>query len=293
MMQKMSLIILLLSALAQASFGAKASGLSKASRHPDLIKITQARFYYNDHQYAQAIAQYNTVPKSSDFWLLAVEERAHTFGKMGQYEKAIADFTTIFSPLFVNSATPEAYFTAALVHLRLCQYSQVYDVISNFKNNMGPRSEALSDLADRKSDRFVEQVVSDVRAKGMASATYLKVANKLPLNFQYDTKMNELMKLSVFDKKTKNLIVQKMAELAKQDLADIRLNIDKLGLVEAEMMQRLHFLDGRDKSDRPVSGRFKSDSNQLVFPFNDELWLDEIDSYQVKAKACPRVKAGA
>lgn len=61
--------------------------------------------------------------------------------------------------------------------------------------------------------------------------------------------------------------------------------ITKLQLVEVEAIQYVHVTDPRQA--RPTISKVTKTSNQLSFPESDEVWLDEIDSYQVQAKGCP------
>jgi hypothetical protein len=64
-------------------------------------------------------------------------------------------------------------------------------------------------------------------------------------------------------------------------------------LVEAEIMQRLHLVENNKDDKRRKAGRFNKDKNQVEFPFNGEIWIDELDAYQVQAQKCPTLGKGA
>jgi hypothetical protein len=81
--------------------------------------------------------------------------------------------------------------------------------------------------------------------------------------------------------------------MAKSDLQDVETNLNKLQLVEAEIMQRLHLVEGSKDDKRRKAGNFNKDKNQVEFPFNGEIWIDELDAYQVQAKECPTLGKGA
>lgn len=72
---------------------------------------------------------------------------------------------------------------------------------------------------------------------------------------------------------------------AKAKVKEYSQTISKLQLAEVEAIQYVHTADP-DKS-RPTLSKISKNSRQLSFPESDEVWLDEIDAYQVQAKGCP------
>lgn len=60
--------------------------------------------------------------------------------------------------------------------------------------------------------------------------------------------------------------------------------ISKLQLTEVEAIQYVH---ATDPGERPTLSKISKNSRQLSFPESEEVWLDEIDAYQVQAKGCP------
>lgn len=65
--------------------------------------------------------------------------------------------------------------------------------------------------------------------------------------------------------------------------------ISKLQLVEVEAIQHVYTTEN---GKRPVISKVTKNSSQLSFPESDEVWVDEIDSYQVQAKGCPNSAQG-
>ena len=254
-----------------------ASARAEAS---DLDLLNRARSQYAKGQYQAAVATYSSVPKTSDYWVRAIEERAHTFGKMGSYDKALADVTTLQTQLFEDSTTPELYFTAALTHLKLCQYKKVYETIDRFKGKMRPRIEALEALAQQKNREFVIEVGS--RTQLDSALSYAKETSQLPLLFHRDLGVRQISRSKAFER-----LPARLAQLAAEDLAQIRTNLGRLQLIEAEVMQRLHLIQAKKDKERPRIGTFESNGDQLQFPFDGEIWIDELDAYQVKAETCP------
>jgi hypothetical protein len=267
---------------------------NKAGLNTDRLQILRARAFYQNRQFDKAINQYSQLPKNSDLWITAVEERAHTYGKMGHYEKAIADFTTLFSPVFIDFISPEAFFTKSLTQLRLCQFAGVYETLEQFKKLSLPKIEALEKVENRQADDVILAAVNSLQTKGLNTNSYAALANQLPRNFHLHYEIQNLITSNKGEINSSQLkkISQKLSQLAKEDLADIRVNLNKLKLVEAEIMQRLHIVENFKKDKRNRQGKFTKKSGQIEFPFNGEIWLDELDSYLGQASLCPNKVKG-
>lgn len=74
---------------------------------------------------------------------------------------------------------------------------------------------------------------------------------------------------------------------ASAKVADYSSTISKLQLVEVEAIQHVYTTEN---GKRPIISKVTKNSRQLSFPESDEVWLDEIDSYQVQAKGCPQAQ---
>jgi tetratricopeptide (TPR) repeat protein len=75
-------------------------------------------------------------------------------------------------------------------------------------------------------------------------------------------------------------------------LKSVQETIQKLNVVEAEAIQRLYMEDETLKTMKGKAPRITKKGDQLSFPIgNDsqEVWLDEVDNYQVHVKGCPSV----
>ncbi|MCB0361147.1 MAG: hypothetical protein KDD35_00405, partial [Bdellovibrionales bacterium] len=270
----------------------QAENFIQAGLNPDPLLITQARAYYQNKDYEKAIEAYSQIPQSSDYWLTAREERAHTQGRLGQYEKAIADFTTLFSPVFQDSIHPEVYFTASLTYLRLCQYSKVVALLNEFKKKMKIRVSQLTELKDGKSDALAMKAVDSLKNKEYNLVSYAQWASSLPRAFHQDFIIrDQIVKFPSSQLSPK--IKARLSQLAQQDLDDIKTVLTKLQLVDAEVMQRIHLAEQVKNNRRQSMGTFNAGKDQLYFPFNGEVWIDELDAYQVQSKSCPNQGGGA
>jgi tetratricopeptide (TPR) repeat protein len=250
----------------------------------DRATLNKARALYGKGDYAAAVKKYSEIKQDSDYFATAVEERAHTHGKAGEYNKALGDLTTLFSPVFEKTTGPEAYFTGALTHFRLCQYKQVIETMAKFKTNMRERVVALSALSEGVASPALAEAASALRTN-YSSLSYAKNAHLLPNLFHLDKAAKAAIKSG-----NNMALTRAVAKMANEDLKEIAANTKKLHLVEAEIMQRLNLAESRKDNDRNRMGKFKRDDGQLVFPYNGEVWIDELDAYQVQAENCPKGK---
>lgn len=86
-----------------------------------------------------------------------------------------------------------------------------------------------------------------------------------------------------------NIVKLRLKSLAARDVKDTESILRKMHLIEVEATSRIyseqHLADAK-KTSAPIH----RDANTLVFPDDDkDIWLDELNSYQVDAKGCPAV----
>lgn len=82
----------------------------------------------------------------------------------------------------------------------------------------------------------------------------------------------------------------RLAALAQSELREYKLMIQKLHIVEAEVIQRLH-LDENIKGQRTnLENPVAKSSEVMTFPVTKEVWLDELDSYHAEVKDCPKLE---
>ena len=78
---------------------------------------------------------------------------------------------------------------------------------------------------------------------------------------------------------------------AARSLKEVTSTIQKLNLVEAEAIQRL-YMDDNLKAHMPAPSKITKASDELSFPIasgeEKEVWMDEVDNYQVRVSGCPK-----
>lgn len=81
---------------------------------------------------------------------------------------------------------------------------------------------------------------------------------------------------------------KRVRALAQEELKEISQILQKMQLVEAESIQRLYSyqqLQANFKGD--YKDTLKKQGDVMVFEADEEVWLDELDKYQVEVKGCP------
>lgn len=268
----------------------------------DILEMNIGRLYFQLGRLDEAIESFDKVKKSSDFWLEAQEEKAHAFGRQREFNKVISTLMTVEAPMFDGQVGPEPYFVSALTSYKICDYTAIFKVSDLYKKRFKPRVHALVELADNGTSDHLQAAITHLEAGDLSIQSVGGDAKFLPRNFWHDeTIKNNLLKAkqsakssagsgegaSVQVQANRSLISSRVVALARQELKEIQDVTQKLNILEADVIQRIHAFEKSNK-DRPVQGELASSSSDtLVFPQTDETWVDELDSYQAQIKGCP------
>ena len=257
------------------------------------VYLTLGRAYYQISSFDKAIESYNKVDKDSDFWLESIEEKAWSYASLSKEEEALAQLSTLMTPLFDQVIGPEPYFLKALSQLRICDYYGVLKTTHHFKTRYIERVEKLQTLV--KQQGFIKETdelirvslegrsVTDLLTKKLVSFPYMFHRDKFLQS--YFSQLKKLRKKGSLVKK----INERLVYLAKSNLKEIEKYIQLIQVVEAEVIQRVHIATSPD--DTYKNDISKKGSEWLNFPVSDEeVWVDEIDKFKVQIKTCPNKK---
>ncbi len=264
----------------------------------DILQMDIGRIYFQMGDLDRAIEAYEGISKKSEFWLEAQEERAHAYGRQKNYDKVISVLTTVMSPVFDGEIGPEPYFVAGITYFKICDYGAIFKISDQYKTRFKPRVHALAELLNKGTSPQLETVLNRLDQKDYTLQTVSSEGRVLPRNFLRDG----LIKTRIADRKLalkngeatkadalRRLTVSRMMELTKLELNEIQDTTQKLNILEAEIIQRIHNFE--NNKNRPVQGDLaKSSANVLTFPVNDESWIDELDSFRAQVKGCPESK---
>lgn len=257
----------------------------------DQIELTRGRILFQSEKFEEAIEAYQKVPKSSEFWFEAMEEEIWSYIRIQEHDKATAKLATLFNPVFSTWVGPETYFAANYNALKICDYNNIFKNGKNFKSRHKNRIKALEQLAQSGDSPQVDSVISKMTQKKLSFNHLAKESASLPRFFWRDEFLRELGQAAKIDI-TK--VKQRFKALAKAELSDYSTVIQKLQIIEAEVIQRM-YLDDNLKGDRPeLEVTSSKDPNVLNFPYDEdsqkgELWIDEVDRLKANVQSCPKL----
>jgi hypothetical protein len=86
----------------------------------------------------------------------------------------------------------------------------------------------------------------------------------------------------------RQLAISRARQLATREIAEYRGILNKMHVIEAEAIQRLH-IDDDLRGERSRLAKETYGDDVLVFPYNsDEVWFDELDNYRAQVRDCPK-----
>lgn len=252
----------------------------------DKDKMNKARELYEKGKLDAAVNIYSKIQPSSDFWLEALEERAWARTRQGKYEEALADLQSITSPVWAPQVGPETYMLSTFVSLKICAYKDVIKKIDIFKKRMLPRVEILQSLIDQPIPEATWKALAKLKKSTLTMSSLGQDADQFPRYFYRDKELISLVK-----KGSRKKAEARMKALAKSDLVEIETNLKKMKIIDIELIQNVLTLD-KDQTTQAKNLKFAAaDKNKtMTFPVRaneDEVWIDEVGNFQVKAENCP------
>jgi len=281
----------------------------------DEVLMAAARMLYQDNKLDLAMKYYDKVSKSSDYWLEALEERAWIFARLNNFERTLGEMKTILSPTFAAQVGPESYFLATLANLKICDYASIFEVLKNFKARNQTRITEIQKLADTGHNQTSDLALAKLEKGVETWADLGSDLDKVPRFVNRDEILNRAIarqrmahlqrieigslasqnpyysNLAIYtintSKEMERAAPHRLKVLAGIDLAEIKKNLMKLQLVDAEAVHRMHV--GQSYAEKIKGGLDRPQIKDAIeFPYDDkEIWLDEIGHYQVSAKGCP------
>lgn len=295
----------------------------------ELIYITAARLLYQQGFLDAAIRYDNQVTKGSDYWFEAQEEAAWAEMRKGQVGKALAITTSLQHPTLKQEVGPESVFLHSLVNLKVCNYPEVITTLKTYKERFRPRVIALQKLTTESESKAIAGLLNQAakeeltpvkvgylsaevpRAAGFDRAlrhdgflyglvrNEAKVAGDLfALSLQkgsqvgFQGKFEQLkQKIQSREQSLKSTFTGRVKELARAEVKEISVLLQKMHIVEAEVIQQTGLANrivaasqkaGQDKDKSKAKVSVASD--EVVFDGDGEVWFDELTHYKMDVK---------
>src|SRR5690606_40574222 len=122
---------------------------------------------------------------------------------------------------------------AALTNLNICNYSKIFDVTKKFKEVFQPRRESLQQIAEKGTNSALKELQSKLREKPLNFETAGSLMKRLPRYLIQDRVANG----------DKSKLATRARVLAETELKEIDDVTNKLHIVEAELIHRVHLAD--------------------------------------------------
>ncbi|MEK6556099.1 MAG: hypothetical protein AABZ31_12715 [Bdellovibrionota bacterium] len=299
----------------------------------DLINLTAARLLYQRGYLDAAIRYDNMISRSSDYWFTAQEEAAWAQIRKGAAGPALAITNSLMHDKLSRDVSAETIFLHSLVNLKICNYPEVAKALTAFNTRFRPRvielqkvidggeeakaaSNAALALAENKEltpvrigrnsailprdtglDRQLKMdgvlhgvLKAQAEAAGKLYTASLGSGSQVGFQAEYETLKRTLESrqqtaAAAFD--------ARLRELAQTEVKDIGYLLQKMHIVEAEVIQQTGLAKriAADTAEKPKSvAKVKFDKikkDQIRFSGDQEIWFDELNHYKVQvSKSC-------
>lgn len=301
-----------------------------------LMDITAARMLFERGFLDASIEYYKKVPKSSEYWWDAQEEMGWAYIRKGEPQNTLAVTQGLLRPEFMALVGPETVFLRSLAELKICDYPAVMKTIGIFRDRFRPKAVALLGFTNGEKDDVLKQFVDQMTIKEKTLRDLGKMGSELPRFITRDeTFLNrvrvyrqlkqeadlasklysrsltggtaevgfqapiEIIRNQVESraKLAQNSAYEQVKKLAQRELDEIRKLLDKMHIVEAELLQQVSQVDRviADSSKKVEVKKGTTGSNArdtIWFVHDGEFWFDEISNFQVTVtKGCQARKA--
>jgi len=110
-------------------------GAAKISaQEKDRVQLSLGRVLYQSKDFDGALDSYMAIKPGAPAWFEDLEERAWTNMQLDRPEEALSQLKTLLSPLFKDRVSAEPYFLTSLAQLRVCDYSNLFKTVNQFKD---------------------------------------------------------------------------------------------------------------------------------------------------------------
>lgn len=313
------------------AIGEGVSGVEDTERMHDLAWLSLARVYYTASNrtdpetgertvdgtlLGNAVASWNEIERSSEYWLDALFEESWAFFLADEYSRAMGNIHTLYSPYFNDAYYPEALVLKAVIFFSACQVDNAEAMISQFHERYDPVQVELQSTLEQFEDNqaffdFLQRVRAgeanslSPRIRGIVSSAlsdrtllrhleYVRLLeaeearlNQSPQEFQGSSLGSRILQ-DIFV--AKSFAVDQTGDLARgrynrliNELLELMNQVDTVEL-EIATYQRGQLSQEMQEQQTQVarSGglEVQVDEEHQMWPFDGEYWRDELGFYR-------------
>lgn len=293
------------------------SGRDKGPRFAEMVTLNTARTYYGAGNLARAIQYYAMVPRDSEFWPQAQFERAWAHFRADDFNGALATLISLDTPFFEEWYFPDADLLRIYSMFWMCKFPQADGELNAFKERWKPTHAALKGWVGKdeeatfalvrtfaesgdpgpvpeavlrpwgSEDRMLAAIaavgsVEDelARMKGAAANPFTERAQEW-LNARRDALV----------KKEGGRVLERIRAQEAELGADLG-NAEIFGLdilrMKTQLYEQAATIGKMPNAARTVSRKERVRKGWREWPFEGEIWADELGYYRVETMPeCP------
>lgn len=303
----------------------------------DLMNMTAARMLFENGYMDAAVKYYKKIPTKSEFWIEAQEEMGWSYLRKGEPQNTLAATEGLLIPELQYIVGAETLFLRSLGQLKVCDYPGVLKTLSTFRERLKPKTAEMLALIQNIDTPATKEFVAKMKKQRLKPTALGALAAKLPRLVTRDESLynsivleRELEReseiamgiygrslanatskvgfqgdLEIFKKSieaqvnaARNASFARIKALASEEVADIQRLVQKMHIVEAEVLQQALsaqkvILASKDAKALEKKGTTVAEAkDQISFPVEDgQVWFDEIGKYKVDViKGCQALK---
>jgi hypothetical protein len=296
--------------------GLRAIESSGSEENSQQARLALARTLLQHGQSAEALAFYKNVAKNRKNRLAVLGEQSYAEYANGEYQEALGKTVAMETPSFQYGFAPDVHLVEIMSRKALCDFGGAEDGVKRFNDRYAPELAALDHILARKLEaaEFYEELVNAAEAeKPMRYQRFLlQLSNVMENQKTMNAALSELEKLDQLGTHQKSLerpenwdgFTAAMRARWTARAQELRRGSAKAALEEvAYLAQRLRGtfaqvelldLDISTAASKnynlqsalnfPVAKQDeeKLDEHRMRWPFDEELWEDEIDFMKAK-----------
>ncbi len=302
------------------------SHLMKMPNNPidkDLMTLTAGRLLYQNGFLDAAVGYYKKISKKSDYWFQAQEEMAWAYMRKGEPQNAMAVTKTLTYSNFKGWVGMESYLLNSFASLKVCDYSSVIDTMKSIKGQFGDHLAALETLSTDPHQPAVQKLMTAMTVGAVETSKLGTDAHALPMNISKDEVLSLLVRRHQYlmneskaaeqlyarsltfgnlqgrfetlknqtqtrAQMTESSAYQRVQAMAKLELEDAKQVMQRLRIVEVEMIQQVDsaskFLKNAGASEAKIGSTGSQSKYAMNFAKDKEIWFDELSNFKVDVK---------
>lgn len=302
---------------------AQKAGASKSQRFKDLLMLNVARTFYAAGNYPRAIQAFAAVPRASDLWPEAQFERAWAHFRLGDYNGTFGVLFSLDTPFFASWYFPEADLLRIYSLFYLCKFPEAEAMLKAFKEKYKPVHGQLQQWAAKTNqenfdaarryrvdgtvpdglpeaflrpfateDRFAASLAAVTSAEAELARLKNVEANPFAGRAKQWLDARRIALIEGEGARIKARVAQQESWLG-QNLTNAEIFILDILRMKTILYEHAASVGAMPEAAKTAEREQRLRKNQVEWPFQGEIWADELGYYQVSTPPeCPAVLRG-